>query len=127
MASLLWRQIEDGEILLASPDEETQNALDELQLFDTWTTYSEDFIYPIFTSISNNKTDRIMKRVFTIREVNDCTREVTLIQKHGWNVEIEASIKKMAHDLDISDRLPILLPVQGSGNNKQYIRFILPQ
>ena len=125
--SLLWKQIEEGEILFASPNKETQNALDELNLFDTWTTYSEDFIYPLFTSISNNKTDRIIKRVFTIREVNDCTREVTLIQKHGWNVEIEASIKKMAHDLDISDRLPVLLPVQGSGNNKQYIRFILPQ
>jgi len=40
MASLLWKQIENGEILLASPDKETQNALDELNLFDTWKTYS---------------------------------------------------------------------------------------
>lgn len=126
VAKTLWKQLENGEILLASPRGDIQKALDELGLFDTWKTYSWDFIYPIFTSISNNKTDRIMKRIFVVREINNCAREVTLTQKHGWNVETEASIKQMAHDLDITDKLPILLPIQWSGDNKQYIRFILP-
>ena len=68
-----------------------------------------------------------MKRTFVVREINECVREVTLTQKHGWNIETESSLKKMAHDLDLSDRLSTLLPVQGNGDNKQYIRFILPQ
>jgi len=67
-----------------------------------------------------------MKRTFVVKEINNCTREVTLIQKHGWDVETEASVKKMAHDLGITEKLPVLLPIQGSGDNKQYIRFILP-
>ena len=53
-----------------------------------------------------------MKRAFVVQEINNCTREVTLTQKHGWNVETETSVKKMAHDLNITEKLPILLPVQ---------------
>jgi hypothetical protein len=33
----------------------------------------------------------------------------------------------MAYDLGIVDRLPVLLPIQWSGDNKQYIRFVLPK
>jgi len=113
--------------LLASPHDDIQYALDDLQLFDTWKTRETDFIYPLFTSISKNKSDRIMTRDIIIQEIDTCTRKIILKQKHGWNVSVESQIKKMAHDLNIVDRLPLLLPIQGSGDNKQYIRFVLPK
>jgi len=53
-----------------------------------------------------------MKRALVVKELNDCKREVTLTQKHGWSIETEAQIKNMAHDLGIADRLPVLLPIQ---------------
>jgi len=40
VAKILWENIENGEILLASANPETQHALDELNLFDTWKTYT---------------------------------------------------------------------------------------
>lgn len=127
VAKILWQNLENGEILIASPHADTQKALDDMNLFDTWKTSTEDFVYPIFTSISKNKSDRIMTRNIIIQQINDCKREVTLSQKHGWNIAVESQIKKMAHDLDILEKLPLLLPIQWSGDNKQYIRFVIPK
>jgi hypothetical protein len=112
VAKILWKNLENGEILVASPHEDTQQAIDEMNLFDTWKTAKRDFIYPLFTSISKNKSDRIMTRKLSIVQTNDCKREVTLTQKHGWNVAVESQIKKMAHDLSITEKLPLLLPIQ---------------
>lgn len=127
VTKILWKNLKNGEILVASPHEDTQQAIDEMNLFDTWKTTKRDFVYPLFTSISKNKSDRIITRKINIVQVNDCKREVTLTQKHGWNVAVESQIKKIAHDLSITQKLPLLLPIQWSGDNKQYIRFILPK
>lgn len=126
LSKILWKNLEQGEILLASPRAEIQTALDDLGLFDTWKNTETDFIYPLFTSISKNKSDRIMQRTLTIDAKDACTRTVTLNQKHGWDIPTESRVKKIAYDLSITDRLPLLLPIQWSGDNKQYIRFILP-
>jgi hypothetical protein len=53
-----------------------------------------------------------MTRSLKIRQQDACKRDVTLTQKHGWNIAAEAKIKKMAYDLGIVDRLPVLLPIQ---------------
>jgi hypothetical protein len=109
---ILWKHIETGEILIASPHQPTQEAIDSLNLFDTWKTTKTDFIYPIFTSIGRNKSDRIMQRTFTIKQLNSCKREVILKQKHGWNVEAASQINKIAHDLNIEEKLAVLHHVQ---------------
>lgn len=79
---ILWKNIENREILIASPDPKIQNAINSLDIFDNWKNKEKNFIYPIFTSIGRNKTDRLMQRTFTIREIDACKREVTLTQKH---------------------------------------------
>ncbi len=112
LSKVLWKNLEQGEILLASPHTEIQAALDDLGLFDTWKNAETDFIYPLFTSISKNKSDRIMQRTLTIDTKDTCTRTVTLEQKHGWDIPAESRVKKIAYDLDIADRLPLLLPIQ---------------
>lgn len=53
-----------------------------------------------------------MKRSFVVKELDECKREVVLTQKHGWNVEVESQIKNMAHELNITDKIPVLLPIQ---------------
>lgn len=126
VAAILWKNLEKGEILIASPHESIQKAIDDVQLFDTWQDTETDFLYPLFTSIGKNKSDRIMTREITINQRDSCKREVTLRQKHGWDIPAESQIKKMAYDLGIDDKLPLLLPIQWSGDNKQYIRFVLP-
>lgn len=127
LLSVLWKNMENGEISVASPNENTQKAIDDLHLFDLWKESKTDFIYPIFTSVGRNKSDRIMQRQIIIERKNDCTREVVLEQKHTWNIWMEAQIKKMAHDLDIDDRIPLLLPVQWNSPNRQYLRIVLPK
>lgn len=126
MIKTVWEHIENGEILIASPHKKTQDAINALNLFDTWKTAKTDFIYPIFTSIGKNKTDRIMHRTFTIKQVDACSREISLKQKHGWNIERESQVNKIAFDLNIVEKIPILLHVQWSSDNVQYLRFVLP-
>ena len=115
-----------GEFVAGSRRADFQQALDGLGIFDRWQWEKGDWVYPIFTSISRNKSDRLMERTFEINHTDRCERMLTLRQKHWFDL-IEASrIRSLAQELGLSDKIKTLLPVQGGGDNVQYLRFILP-
>lgn len=53
------------EILIASKNTDTQAFLEQLGTRESWQSDQGNFIYPIFTSLSANKSDRYMKRTLT--------------------------------------------------------------
>lgn len=67
-----------------------------------------------------------MERTFEINYVDRCERTLTLRQKHWFDLVEAARIKSLAQELGLSDKVNALLPVQGGGDNVQYLRFILP-
>ncbi len=125
-ALLLASHIYNGEFIAGSVRTDIQTALDSLGIFDRWQGKKGDWLYPLFTSISRNKSDRLMERTFEINHTGTCERTVTLRQKHWFDLIEAARIKSLAHELGIEDKLTTLLPIQGWGDNVQYLRFILP-
>lgn len=115
-----------GEIAIGSKHTDIQAAIDDLGIFDTWQTQTRDWVYPIFTSISKNKSDRFMERTFDIEHTNRCDRVLRLTQKHWFDLVEEARVKKYAAELWVMSNLSTLFFVQGQGDNVQYLRFILP-
>lgn len=115
-----------GEFVAGSSRPDVQAALDSLGIFDRWQGKRGDWVYPLFTSISRNKSDRLMERTFEINHTDTCDRTLTLRQKHWFDL-IEASrIRTLAQELWLTDKLQTLLPIQGGGDNVQYLRFIVP-
>ena len=97
--AILAEHIFHGEVVAGSPRPEVQKALDEVGIFDRWKQANDDFIYPLFTSISKNKSDRFMERTFDIEHTNRCDRVLRLTQKHWFDLVEEARVKKYAAEL----------------------------
>lgn len=115
-----------GEIAIGSKHPDIQAAIDDLGIFDQWKGQTRDWVYPIFTSISKNKSDRFMERTFDIEHTNRCDRTLRLTQKHWFDIIEEARVKKYAAELWVIENLSTLFFIQGQGDNIQYLRFVLP-
>jgi hypothetical protein len=115
-----------GEIVAGSPHAEVQAALDDLGIFDRWRGKTGDWFSALFTSVSRNKSDRLMERTFTIEHIDTCERRLTLSQKHWYDFTERDRIADLALKLGMTDKLSTLLSIQWAGDNVQYLRFILP-
>ena len=111
-AALFLSHIYHGEFIAGSPRTDVQNALDSLGIFDRWQKKKGDWVYPLFTSISRNKSDRLMERTFEINHTSQCERTLTLRQKHWFDLVEAARIRELAHKLGLEDKLKMLLPIQ---------------
>ncbi len=110
--SILIAHVFHGEVVAGSPRPEIQKALDEVGIFDRWKQAKDDFIYPLFTSISKNKSDRLMERTFTIDHTSTCDRTVTLTQKHWFDLTERTRVTRLAHELGLDEKIHTLLPIQ---------------
>lgn len=92
-----------------------------------------DFNYPVFTSISGNKSDRYISRSFEktyVKKENcDISTSLKITQKHGFNINEEVYIKTLLYDMDALGQVDIntLLDIQWKWLNKQYIRVLIPK
>lgn len=92
-----------------------------------------DFNYPVFTSISGNKSDRYMEREFTknVKRNDDCSfdTDLKIIQKHNFTIGEEINIKNFLYDMDLLGKVDLegTLAIQWKALNKQYIRVLLPK
>lgn len=92
-----------------------------------------DFNYPVFTSISGNKSDRYISRSFEktyVKKENcDISTSLKITQKHGFNINEEVYIKTLLYDMNALGQVDIntLLDIQWKGLNKQYIRVLIPK
>lgn len=89
---------------------------------------SEDFSYPVFTSLSGNKSDRYIERSY-IHEVTSsqsCDHDIrsTLVSSHNMTRQQKDTISEYIESLNIDD--DSLLEIQWAARNRQYVRVILP-
>lgn len=88
-----------------------------------------DFIYPVFTSIWWNKSDRYMKRTFTLNSsYSNCNiiNKLTLKQEHLFTDKNEIYAVSLFNDFKIND-YKNLLNIQWKWINKQFVRLVLPK
>jgi hypothetical protein len=104
-ALLFAKHIYNGEFIAGSVRTDIQTALDSLGIFDRWQGKKGDWLYPLFTSISRNKSDRLMERTFEINHAGTCERTVTLRQKHWFDLIEAARIKSLATELGLEEKL----------------------
>jgi len=132
--NLFLDSIEKKDIIFYSFNEEENKFLNYLW-FDKSPKYNDfiDFNYPIFTSISGNKSDRYIERFFEkqISYNSDCSINSSLIikQKHGFNINEEIKIKNFLYDMDLLGKVDIVktLDIQWKWLNKQFVRLLIPK
>lgn len=131
---LAFESLEKKDILFYLFDEKENNLLKEIWLYKEYNFEKYiDFNYPVFTSISWNKSDRYIKRSFsknyTIKE--DCSIDTTfnIKQKHNFNINEEINIKTILYDMDLLWKVDVnnLLQIQWKWLNRQYIRVLIPK
>jgi len=114
IANIVYDQLRTGEIIAASTDLDQQDLLDDLQMFEVWRYDDDDWIYPIFTSVSKNKSDRHMEREFVIThsDTDVCARTLKLNQRHAYDLRTDILIEKLYYELGITSDLEALKHVQ---------------
>lgn len=129
--SILWKNIFSRDIIIYSFENKEQQLLSELWI--AWTIdYTEDldFNYPVFTSVSWNKSDRYVKREFqkVVKTNPDCSIDTTLkvIQKHTFAKSHENILTNYIKKYDIPNK-DEALKIQWKAPNKQYIRVLIPK
>nr|MDD3719951.1 DUF4012 domain-containing protein [Candidatus Gracilibacteria bacterium] len=90
---------------------------------------SLDFAYPVFTSISGNKSDRYLNRTYKkeVTKNKDCSIDTSLqiSVNHNLTLEDETNLKEMVKKYEITT--PNILQIQGMGDNWEYIKVLLPK
>lgn len=88
-----------------------------------------DFAYPIFTSISWNKSDRYMARKYekTIKINKDCSVDTSLkiSLTHNLTIQDENDLKDLIKKYEI--KTPWTMYIQWSWRNRQYVKLMLPK
>ncbi len=90
---------------------------------------SLDFAYPVYTSISWNKSDRYMARKYEkeIKQNKDCSIETSLklSLSHNLTLDDESELKDLIKKYEI--KTPWTMYIQWTWRNRQYVRLLLPK
>lgn len=96
------------------------------------TPLSDNWAYPVFTSLSGNKSDRFIERTYVAETAKLSTCQVintlTFTHKHTFKRENEDEIQSyldMIGERDINFRNRILT-IEGKGKNLNYVRLLVP-
>jgi len=96
-----------GEILMASRSDRVEAFLESIQPPLPWKTDHKNWIYPVFTSVSGNKSDRYITRKFDVRtqHVKNCTYEntVTLSLTHTYGEKDRTELEKIMGDFGLEN------------------------
>ena len=130
--SVIFRNIENRDLMIYSFDD--NKFLSDMSL--NWKiNYKEtiDFNYPIFTSISGNKSDRYIKRTYKKKyEIgNNCDilTKFEINLEHTFTKEEKENVMNILKQFEI-DKLPNhknLLNIQWNGVNHSYVRVLIPR
>ncbi|EKE30166.1 MAG: hypothetical protein ACD_2C00033G0007 [uncultured bacterium (gcode 4)] len=121
------------EVAIASRDTEIQKYLDSLWILENWKSDPWNWVYPVFTSISWNKSDRYMKRDFTVHTADKWSCEInnsfTLTSKNSYGADTQNMIRQVFDELKITDSAERnrLIAIQWAAENRQYVRVLTPK
>ena len=125
-----WRR---GEIVMASRNEKVQDFLTLLQNPLPWKSNEKNWIYPIFTSISGNKSDRYISRTIETKTKNleNCRYETTatLTHEHLHSQSDAEILENFMQTFELKDETEQekMRFIQGAGQNKSFVRLYLPK
>lgn len=121
------------EIPIASLDKDIQEYLDSLDILEKWTKDKWNWVYPIFTSISWNKSDRYMNRYITLdsQKTEWCKvlNDFSITSTHNYNENTRESLRKIFDNLKITDASERnrLIWIQWASENRQFVRVLVPK
>lgn len=122
-----------GEILLASRNPDVEEFIQKYMTSENWLKDNWNWFYPVFTSISWNKSDRYITREFNLKTtVNaDCSvlNTFTLNSTHNfWEKEI-TEIRTVLDDLKITnwEERDRLMTIEWWAENRQFVRVLVPK
>ncbi len=124
--------LDNGEILFASRDTQIDSFLDTYKKKLPWQLSSPNWIYPLWTSVSGNKSDRYMNRTYQskTRKLDRCIYEntITLETKHTFAKSDSEELIKYFNTFGITDPLERtkLDFIQWNGKNRAYVRVFVP-
>lgn len=129
-AQFLFQEISRREIVLWLFDTEEQALITELWLDGAVdTSQSLDFWYPVYTSISGNKSDRYMKRAYrySVTKDSSCAFEVQgdIQSTHAMTKVHRDQIETFKADFDLEPDEELMY-IQWTGRNRQYVRYLIP-
>lgn len=105
--STLESALDDGEILFASRDTEVDTFLAKFRKSVPWTTSERNWAYPLLTSVSGNKSDRFIRRLYTsdTYRAGGCTYEnkLSFTHTHSFSKDDEKNIERYMDMIGLTD------------------------
>lgn len=133
VANVIENNWKRGEIVLASRNDSTQKFLESLQKPLPWNTNEKNWIYPVFTSLSGNKSDRYISRSLEVRtlKLTQCQYETTatLTHEHNYSQSDAESLENFIKIFGLTDtnEQNKMRFIQGGGENKSFVRLYVPK
>lgn len=127
---IILNSIKKRDVIFFAFNEEDNKFLKNIWL-NSGIDYSKtlDFSYPVYTSISGNKSDRYMRRSYkkTITHLKNCNIKTNLqiSSRHWFWKNEENTINELFKTYNISDKK--LFDIQWAWDNNQFVRLILPK
>jgi hypothetical protein len=129
-AQTMFHDINSRDIMIWSFNEQHNTILT-----DFWVngfidyTQSLDHFYPVYTSLSGNKSDRYMQRNYVIdvqSQADSCEYDVSfqIRSTHGMNKTRRDDIESFMREYTLDS--PNLFEIQWAARNRQYVRVIIP-
>lgn len=129
-AQTLFHDVASRDIVLWSFDDDHNNLLSDFWLnWDIDYSKSLDYLYPVYTSLSGNKSDRYMKRNYVINvasQPDSCNYNVSfqIRSTHAMTQSRRDDIQNFIQEYQLDS--PNLFEIQGAARNRQYVRAIIP-
>lgn len=139
---IVEKAFSDGEILIASRDDGLDYFLSKMRTTLPWeeTNFwnsgsivpSKNWVYPVLTSVSGNKSDRLMSRTYTseTKMLPNCEYEntLTLTHTHGFDMDAKNEVEWYLDFIGVKDpkEREKMLFIQGNGENKTFLRIYAP-
>ena len=133
IAKIIYNDISSRDINFYSFNRQERELLETLSIYNPIDYFSTlDFSYPVFTSISWNKSDRYIEHSYNkiIEQWPECSFYTTLeIQnKHTFWEKDNTYISNLIDPLNINRELKDTLAfIQWNWENKHYVRVIIPK
>lgn len=132
IAGLIQEYWARGEILMASRNPQIQEFLTSLQKPLPWHSDEKNWIYPLFTSVSGNKSDRYISRALEtkIKSLGECRYETTahLTLEHTFSQNDAEKVENYMNIFGLEDAAERekMRFIQGNGRNKNFVRLYVP-
>lgn len=132
LITILEKAWTDGEILVASRDQQNDEFIANFRKKLPWQNDVANWVYPVTTSVSGNKSDRYIDRSYSLKAtpIQDCLSEyvLTLTHKHTFSQADHDLLSRYfdIFDIDENEAGKKMRFIQWEGKNRAFVRLYLP-